>query len=61
MAENNEDIQQLIVVDPLKNTETHENLHFPKNVKLYIKTGNIATWSSLKTRKTQIPANEVCR
>ena len=27
---------------------------------LIVHTGNIANWNSLKSRKTQLPVNEVC-
>lgn len=50
---------KVIVVDPSSNKEGDKGFKLAKKVKMYIHTGNVATWNSLKTRKTQIPANEV--
>ena len=55
----NEANTEVIIVDQESKKEEDEDFKFPKNVKMFIHTGNIATWNSLKTRKTQMPANEV--
>ena len=51
---------EVILVNPTSDNFADEvtNIH-SHPTKLIIHTGNIATWNSLKSRKTQIPASEV--
>lgn len=49
----------IIVIDQNHPSNSENNFLLSKPTKVLIRTGNIANWNSLKSRKTQLPANEV--
>ena len=57
MASTEEDVD-VVVVDQSRNDTTitpeASSVALTRHTKLYVHTGNIATWNSLKTRKTQV-------
>ncbi|XP_057290010.1 glutamate--cysteine ligase regulatory subunit-like isoform X2 [Hydractinia symbiolongicarpus] len=49
----------IIVIDQNHPSNSENNFLLSKPTKVLIRTGNIANWNSLKSRKTQLPANEL--
>ena len=59
MATSNSDVPVIVIGESDTSNGEAAGHHFEPHTKMVLHTGNIATWNSLKTRKTQVPANEL--
>ena len=53
------DNSRIISINPTSANQQSNASSLNEPAKIFVDTGNIANWNILKSRKTQLPANEV--